>query len=52
VQATLDGNKRDYRAVPVTGAEHERVDGEHSLGVIFRILTGFPPRYFVRLDPR
>jgi hypothetical protein len=52
VQATLDGNKRDYRAVPVTGAEHERVDTEHSLGVIFRILTGFPPRYFVRLDPR
>jgi hypothetical protein len=52
VQVTLDGEKRDYRAVPVTGAEHERVDGEHALGVVFRILTGFPPRYFVRLDPR
>src|SRR5512134_3071640 len=52
VQATLDGEKRDYRAVPVTGAEHERVDGEHGLPVFFRILTGFPPRYFVRLDPR
>jgi hypothetical protein len=52
VQATLDGEKGDYRVVPVTGAEHDRVDGEHSLGVVFRILTGFPPRYFVRLDPR
>lgn len=52
VQATLNGNKADYRAVPVTGAEHDRVDGENSLGVVFRILTGFPPRYFVRLDPR
>ena len=52
VQATLDGKKGDYRAVPVTGVEHERVDGENSLGVMFRILTGFPPRYFVRLDPR
>lgn len=52
VQATLDGEKRDYRAVPVTGAEHDRVDGEHGLPVFFRILTGFPPRYFVRLDPR
>ena len=52
VQATLDGEKRDYRAVPVTGAEHERVDGEHGLPVFFRILTGFPPRYFLRLDPR
>jgi hypothetical protein len=52
VQVTLDGRKVDYRAVPVTGVEHDRVDGENSLGVGFRILTGFPPRYFVRLDPR
>lgn len=52
VEVTLDGEKGDYRAVPVTGAEHERVDSENSLGLVFRILTGFPPRYFVRLDPR
>ncbi len=52
VQVTLDGEKGDYRVVPIKGVEHDRVDGENSLGVIFRILTGFPPRYFVRLDPR
>jgi hypothetical protein len=52
VQITLAGEKNDYRAVPVTGAEHDRVDGDNSLGVGFRILTGFPPRYFVRLDSR
>jgi uncharacterized pyridoxamine 5'-phosphate oxidase family protein len=52
VQVTLDGDKGDYRAVPVTGGEHDRVDAENSLGLIFRILTGFPPRYFIRLDPR
>jgi hypothetical protein len=52
VQVTLHGEKGDYRAVPVVGGEHDRIDGEHSLGVFFRILTGFPPRYFVRLDPR
>lgn len=52
VQATLDGKKGDYRAVPVTGAEHDRVDAEHHLGPVFRILTGFPKRVFVRLDPR
>jgi len=52
VQVTLDGETGDYRAVPVTGAEHDRVDGDNSLGVAFRIVTGFPPRYFVRLDPR
>ena len=52
VQVTLDGENGDYRAVPVTGAEHDRVDRENGLGMVFRILTGFPPRYFVRLDPR
>jgi len=52
VHVTLDGEKSDYRAVPVTGEEHDRVDSKNSLGVVFRILTAFPPRHFVRLDPR
>lgn len=52
VLASLDGQKGEYRAVPVTGVEHDRVDSENSLGMFFRILTGFPPRYFLRLDPR
>ena len=52
VQATLDGKARDYLAVPIAGEEHDRVNSENSLGPIFRILTGFPPRLLVRLDPR
>ncbi len=52
VQVTLDGEKGDYLAVPVTDEEHDRVNGNNSVGMMFRILTGFPPRYFVRLDPR
>jgi hypothetical protein len=52
VQVTRDGAKADYRAVPVTGAEHERVESENRHGFFFRFLTGFPPRYFLRLDPR
>lgn len=52
VQVTLDGEKGDYRAVPVRGAEHARVESDNPLGPVFRILTGFPPRYFLRLDPR
>jgi hypothetical protein len=52
VRVSQDGQKSDHRAVPVTGEEHDRVDADNSLGVIFRILTGFPPRYFLRLDPR
>ena len=52
VQVTLDGEKGDYLAVPVTGDEHDRVDRDNSLPFVFRILTGFPPRYFFRLDSR
>jgi hypothetical protein len=51
VQITLDGEKRNYLAIPVTAEEHDRVDAENSLGIMFRILTGFPPRHFFRLDP-
>ncbi len=40
-----------YTAVPVVGAEHDKVNADNSLGILFRILTGFPPRYFLRLDP-
>ena len=52
VSISLDGQKSDRRAVPVTGEEHDRVESEHRHGIFFRLLTGFPPRYFVRLDPR
>jgi hypothetical protein len=40
-----------YLAVPAVGEEHERLAEEFAHGMVFRILTGFPPRYFVRLDP-
>ena len=52
IRATVEGETGDYLAVPVEGAEHDRVDTENALTLPLRILTGFPPRYFVRLDPR
>ena len=52
VQVTVDGQRGDYVAVPVTGAEHDRLMAEHPHSLVFRFITGFPPRYFVRLDPR
>ena len=52
VQVAVDGEKGAYLAIPVTDEEHDRVNSENSLGMAFRVLTGFPPRYFVRLDPR
>lgn len=51
VQVEYQGETREYRAVPVEGEEQEQVDSDNPLGPVFRILTGFPPRYFVRLDP-
>jgi hypothetical protein len=51
VVVELDGQSAAYVAVPVSGDEHRRVDTEFPLGPVIRILTGFPPRYFVRLDP-
>lgn len=52
VTVTSQGRTSSYRAVPVTGAEHDRVQEDHGTGFVFRFLTGFPPRKFVRLDPR
>ena len=51
VQVAVNGVTGAYMAVPASDEEHDRVNREHSLGVVFRILTGFPPRYFLRLDP-
>jgi hypothetical protein len=52
VQIAMEGEPAPYQAVPVTGAERDRVEADHGLGLVFRILTGFPPRTFLRLDPR
>lgn len=51
VQVSLESEQGSYVAVPVVGDEHDRVNADNSLGLVFRILTGFPPRYFLRLDP-
>jgi hypothetical protein len=52
VEITLVDEPGAYRAVPVGEDEHDRVNGEHDLGMIFRVVTGFPPRKILRLDPR
>jgi hypothetical protein len=40
-----------YLATLVTGAEQARVAADNPTSFGFRLLTGFPPRYFLRLDP-
>jgi hypothetical protein len=51
VVVTLDGESNAYKAVAVEGNEHDQVDSSSPLPFTFRLLTGFPPRYFIRLDP-
>jgi hypothetical protein len=51
VQVKMDGAKGDYRALPVSDEEREWVNGANPLPFFFRILTGFPPRHFLRLEP-
>lgn len=51
VELTKNEERRAFLAVPVTGAEHDRMMEEHAHSLVFLVLTGFPPRYFLRLDP-
>ena len=52
VDVTRAGERLAYRAVPVSGAERERIARDYHLPWVIRFLTGFPPRSFLRLDRR
>jgi hypothetical protein len=52
VEVTRGGASAPYRAVPISGDELERVTRDYRLPFFIRVLTGFPPRRFLRLDPR
>ena len=51
IGVTRNGSQTEYSAGMVSGAEHEQVQQDNPTPLVFRFLTGFPPRYFVRLDP-
>ena len=51
VRITRGDETSDYTAVLVTGAEHDRVQADHPIPIVARILMGFAPRHFFRLDP-
>jgi hypothetical protein len=40
----------NYLVVPLEGDEEENIREVYSFGFEFRFRTGFPPRYFLRLD--
>jgi hypothetical protein len=51
VQVAVASERQAYQAVPVEGEEHSHLDKARPLGLVIRFLTGFPPRYFVKLVP-
>ena len=51
VQVDLNGTKRNYLALPATEEERQSLNDQFSLSFGFRLVTGFPPRYFIRLEP-
>lgn len=52
IKVTIDGKTQNYLAVDIEGEEYDLVQNDHPSGIVFRILTGFPPRYILRLDPK
>lgn len=52
VRVTINGETSERLAVPAQGAEHDRLQREAALPFAMRVVTGFPPRKFLRLDPR
>ena len=51
VDVTRGDEKGPYRAVVVTGEEHDVLTREYHMGVVLRLLCGFAPSKFLRLDP-
>jgi F420H(2)-dependent quinone reductase len=52
VEIVRGGEATARRAVVVVGEERVRVARDYELPWVLRFLTGFPPRSFLRLDPR
>jgi hypothetical protein len=52
VRVTREGEITDYRAVPVSEEERERLLEESGFPLIAYVFTGFAPRQFLRLEPR
>jgi hypothetical protein len=50
VWVTAQGRQAPYRAVRVSSEERSRIERDYRLPLVVRILSGFPPRAFLRLD--
>ena len=46
------GEVKPYTAVPIDGEERAEIAREYKMGLVLRLMCGFAPRRFLRLDPR
>ncbi len=51
VKATINDETANYLVTKVSKTEHKTLATEFAPSIWFRILTGFPPREFVKLTP-
>ncbi|MFU8815625.1 MAG: nitroreductase/quinone reductase family protein [Pseudomonadales bacterium] len=51
VQITMDGETGEFLAVPMEGPQHDYLMERFPLRFRSRLQMGFPPRYFLRLEP-
>lgn len=51
VSVTRDGETKNYRAVPVSELERDRLLDNSGFPKVAYLFTGFAPRQFLRLDP-
>ena len=52
VEVTRDGVTRPFTAEAVHGEEHERLSKEYNMGFVLRLICGFAPSKFLRLEPQ
>lgn len=52
VEMEKDGMTETYQAVAVIGDEHRRVLNSYNMGFVLRLLCGFAPSRFLRLEPK
>lgn len=52
VEVDFGGGFEPYTAVALEGEEDAMIREIYTVGFNFKFRTGFPPRYFMRLDPR
>lgn len=52
VEVTRDGVTRRFTAETVRGEEHERLSRLYKLGFVLRLVCGFAPSKFLRLEPQ